>query len=147
VGYARVPRANSNPSAQLAALKSAGASKTYLERSADNKTARPELEKMVRYLRPGDTLVVTSLDRLGSTVDQLTDVLGQVGERGAAFRVLDAEMAFAPLITTDRPQQTTMAAKGEPTDLMAPIAEPEPTELMAPKPVRRSGRKRAQLGD
>lgn len=49
---------------------------------------RPELEQCLRALQPGNTLVVTKLDRLGRTVRGLVELLDSLKERGVAFRSL-----------------------------------------------------------
>lgn len=50
--------------------------------------SRPELDKLLDQLRPGDTLVVWRLDRLGRSIRHLIDQLATLLERGVEFRSL-----------------------------------------------------------
>ena len=63
IGYARVSTADQNLESQLDALKKAGCDEFYKEKKS-GVSDREELEKALGYLREGDTLVVTKLDRL-----------------------------------------------------------------------------------
>jgi len=56
-------------------LMMAGCQKIYSEQASGTKTERTELAKLLDNIRPGDTLVVYSLDRLGRTVLQLVDLM------------------------------------------------------------------------
>ena len=61
--------------AQLAALSSAGvaAERVFTDKlSGSAKTARPGMAAMLNYARPGDTVVVTAIDRLGRSVVEVT---------------------------------------------------------------------------
>jgi len=51
-------------------------------------TERPEPAQLFDHLRPGDTLVVWRLDRLGRSVRHLIDMVGELGERGVGLRSL-----------------------------------------------------------
>ena len=51
-------------------------------------TERPELVQLFDHLRPGDTLVVWRLDRLGRSVRHLIDLVGELAERGVGLRSL-----------------------------------------------------------
>jgi DNA invertase Pin-like site-specific DNA recombinase len=64
-GYARVSSTTQNHAAQVEALKSAGCEKIYSEKVSGKSTnGRREFEKLMKALVPGDTVVVTKLDRL-----------------------------------------------------------------------------------
>jgi DNA invertase Pin-like site-specific DNA recombinase len=51
---------------QQAALKAAGCEKVYAEKISGARSDRPELARMLKALAPGDIIIVTRLDRLGS---------------------------------------------------------------------------------
>jgi hypothetical protein len=59
---------------QDAQLHAAGAAKVYAEKASGAKTDRPELAKVIRRLAPGDTLMVTRLDRLARSTRDLLNI-------------------------------------------------------------------------
>lgn len=88
VGYARVSTLDQDPRLQLDALAAAGCERTYLDRASGARADRPELAAALDYLRPGDTLVVWRLDRLGRSLSHLLATLDGLTARGVAFRSL-----------------------------------------------------------
>lgn len=70
---------------QLDDLKSAGCFRTFVDRASGALDERPELAKVLDQLRPGDTLVVWKLDRLGRSLRHLIDVVGELQRRGSDF--------------------------------------------------------------
>jgi len=88
LGYARVSTLEQDPSLQLDALAAAGCYRTFTEKASGKLDKRPELEKVLDQLRPGDTLVVWRLDRLGRSMRHLIDVVAQLDQRGVGFRSL-----------------------------------------------------------
>lgn len=92
VGYARVSTVDQNLTAQLEELAAAGVERVYQEKASGADANRPELTKMLDYVRDGDTVVVCKLDRIArSTTDLLTIVEG-LERKGAAFRVLNINL-------------------------------------------------------
>ena len=65
IGYARVSTTDQNPALQTDALTVAGCSKLFVETASGSLAERPQLNALLDYMRPGDTLVVWKLDRLG----------------------------------------------------------------------------------
>jgi DNA invertase Pin-like site-specific DNA recombinase len=88
IGYARVSTLDQNLDAQLDALKKAGCDEIYEEKKS-GVADREELEKALGYLREGDTLVVTKLDRLGRSLKKLLELVEAFKERGIHFQSLD----------------------------------------------------------
>ena len=88
IGYARVSTADQNLESQLDALKKAGCDEFYKEKKS-GVSDREELEKALGYLREGDTLVVTKLDRLGRSLKKLLELIEEFKERGIHFQSLD----------------------------------------------------------
>jgi DNA invertase Pin-like site-specific DNA recombinase len=88
IGYARVSTADQNLVAQIDALKNAGCDEIYEEKKS-GVADRQELEKALGYLREGDTLVVTKLDRLGRSLKKLLELVEAFKERGIHFQSLD----------------------------------------------------------
>lgn len=81
VGYARVSTVDQDPALQLQALERAGCDRVYQEQASGVARARPVLETVLEVVRPGDTLVVWKLDRLGRSVRGLIDLAEQLRER------------------------------------------------------------------
>lgn len=87
-GYARVSTDGQTLDAQKAALKAAGAAKIFAEKVSGAQAKRPQLEQLYRGLLPGDTVIVTRLDRLARSTRDLLNMLAAISEKGANFRSL-----------------------------------------------------------
>jgi DNA invertase Pin-like site-specific DNA recombinase len=98
VGYCRVSSGSQSLDAQLAALKAAGAERTFAEKESGIKSDRKRLARALEALGPGDLLLVTRLDRLARSVRDLLNTLDAVGKAGAGFRSL-----ADPMIDTTSP--------------------------------------------
>jgi hypothetical protein len=68
LGYARVSTVDQQPALQVDALQAAGCYRVFTETASGAHTDRPVLEQVLDQLRPGDTLVVWKLDRLGRSL-------------------------------------------------------------------------------
>src|SRR5919197_6477533 len=88
LGYARVSTTDQNPDLQVDALRTAGCYRIFVDKASGTLTARPELDRVLDQLRPGDTLVVWKLDRLGRSLRHLVDTLAALADRGVGFRSL-----------------------------------------------------------
>lgn len=76
IGYARVSTDEQDTAAQLDALKSAGCDRIYEENVSGKSTKnRPELNRLLDAVRPGDVIVVHRLDRLGRSLKDLIELL------------------------------------------------------------------------
>jgi DNA invertase Pin-like site-specific DNA recombinase len=82
IGYARVSKSDQNLDLQLDALKAAGAEEIYQEKLSGKIDERPELSRLLQYLRRGDSLVIYKLDRLGRTTKKLLELAEELEERG-----------------------------------------------------------------
>src|SRR5699024_5908171 len=87
-GYARGSTVDQAATLQHDALTAAGCYRVFTDTSSGALQARPELDKLLDQLRPGDTLVVWRLDRLGRSIRHLIDQLSELQERGVEFRSL-----------------------------------------------------------
>jgi DNA invertase Pin-like site-specific DNA recombinase len=88
VGYARVSTADQNTAAQLPALKAAKCKRIYQEEGSGRTMDRPELEKCLDNLEPGDTLVVWRLDRLARSLRDLLELVARFEKEEVNFRSL-----------------------------------------------------------
>lgn len=88
LGYARVSTTDQDASLQIDALNAADCYRVFVDTMSGSLQHRPELDKLLDQLRPGDTLVVWRLDRLGRSIRHLIDQLHGLAERGIGFRSL-----------------------------------------------------------
>lgn len=88
-GYARVSTQEQETHAQTDALQKAGVGFIFSEKKSGGTTAgRPELEKLLRILKPGDQIVVYKLDRIARSLKDLLRIIERIEEKGAQFRSL-----------------------------------------------------------
>jgi DNA invertase Pin-like site-specific DNA recombinase len=87
VGYARAT-AGDRATGVGRGLTEAGCARVYTDEQTSRQTGRPQLAACLESLRPGDTLVVASLDQLGRTSRELFALVDDVRRRGAGFRSL-----------------------------------------------------------
>ena len=87
-GYARVSTDAQNLTAQTDALARAGAARVFADKISGSLRTRPELDRMLDQLRPGDVVMVTRYDRLARSLRDLLDIAGTVAAKGAGFRAL-----------------------------------------------------------
>lgn len=90
VGYARVSSTDQHLDIQLDALRQAGCEKVFFEKVSGRSTRdRHELTQALDFVREGDTLVVTRLDRLARSVGDLHRIIELLTEKKVAFRCLN----------------------------------------------------------
>ena len=91
LGYARVSTTGQDLDAQLVALTAAGvdAERIYTDKlSGSAKMDRPGLAALLDYARPGDTVVVAAIDRLGRSVAEVTRTITELGSQSILLRAL-----------------------------------------------------------
>jgi len=88
IGYARVSTQEQNLDLQREALTKADCKKVFEDKVSGTRADRPGLAKALEILREGDTLVVWKLDRLGRSVKQLVDMVGELHKQGVQFKSL-----------------------------------------------------------
>lgn len=92
VGYARTSTMDQKAGleAQERDLRAAGCERLFVEQvSSVDVVAREQLAQALDYVRDGDTLVVTKLDRLARSVAHLVDISARIKAKGASLRILD----------------------------------------------------------
>ncbi len=88
VGYARTSTQDQSRDLQTDALTAAGCERLFEEAASGARLDRPELAACLDYLRPGDTLVVWRLDRLGRSLPHLIQTVNDLAARDVGFRSL-----------------------------------------------------------
>lgn len=89
VGYARVSTHDQDLTVQIDQLKAAGAEKVFSEKvSAVKMAERIEFAACLSYVREGDTLLVTRLDRIARSIVDLKGILDTLEKKGVAFQCL-----------------------------------------------------------
>lgn len=89
IGYARVSTFEQDLDLQLDALHQAGCETIYEEKVSAASFARPELTQCLKALRPGDTLTVWRLDRLGRSLKDLVEIVTELEGRNVHFQSLN----------------------------------------------------------
>ena len=111
-GYARVSTIDQDLRLQRAALKAAGCDVVRAEKaSGSRRDGRTELQVLLDFVRPGDTLVVTRIDRLARSMKDLQDIVHELKARGVALRA------------TEQPIDTSTAAGKAFLDMLGVFAE------------------------
>ena len=89
IGYARTSTVEQKAGldAQIAELTRAGC-ETILRESISSVSARPELDRILGALEPGDTLVVTKLDRFARSISDLCRMMDLIESKKATLRIL-----------------------------------------------------------
>lgn len=86
-GYARVSSRDQETFLQVDALEAAGVSVIYREKTS-SVGKRPELQKVLSILKPGDVLVVYKIDRVARSLKDLLEILDRMRQAGASIRSL-----------------------------------------------------------
>ena len=95
VGLARVSTDAQDAQLQRDALEAAGCAREFEEKVSTRKVAadRPGLAAILDYLRPGDTLVVWKLDRLGRSVKEVLTIADDLHEHGIGVKILTGKLS------------------------------------------------------
>jgi DNA invertase Pin-like site-specific DNA recombinase len=112
IGYARVSTNDQDLSIQEAALRAGGCEVVRAEkRSATSTAGRTELQTILDFLRKGDVLMVTRIDRLARSIGDLQDIVRALKAKGASLRA------------TEQPIDTSTAAGKCFLDMLGVFAE------------------------
>ena len=112
IGYARVSTTDQDTGIQIAALKAAGCDVVREEKASGTTTAgRTELATVLEFLREGDVLVVTRVDRLARSIGDLQAIVRTIRDKGAS------------LACTEQPVDTSTAAGKAFLDMLGVFAE------------------------
>jgi len=112
IGYARTSTVDQNLDAQIAALKAAGCGMVRTEqKSGASLDGRPELKTILDFIHRGETLVVTRIDRLARSLNDLQTIVTHLKSKGAH------------LAATEQPVDTSTAAGKAFFDMLGVFAE------------------------
>ena len=97
VGYARVSSSGQSLDVQLKALEDAGCDpkRIYQEKVSGVTAERAQLKALQAFVREGDTVIITKIDRLGRSLNDLSSIVADFEEKGVLFEVLDQSINTA----------------------------------------------------
>jgi len=85
VGYIRVSTAEQNTARQEEALKALGVEKLFVDKCSGKNAARPELMSMMRFVREGDTVIVSEISRFARNTRDLLNLIDELTSKGVEF--------------------------------------------------------------
>lgn len=85
IGYIRVSSAEQNTIRQEVLMETLGVDEIYIDRMSGKNTNRPELQKMLEYVRRGDTVIVESISRFARNTRDLLELVERLTEKGVEF--------------------------------------------------------------
>ena len=85
IGYIRVSTQEQNTIRQEVLMESLGVDEVYIDRMSGKNTNRPELQKMMEYVRRGDTVIVESISRFARNTKDLLELVEQLTAKGVEF--------------------------------------------------------------
>lgn len=104
VAYVRVSTAEQNEARQREALAVRGIDKWFIEKASGKNTDRPEFQKMLDWVREGDTIYIHDLSRIARSTKDLLDLLDVLREKGVALvsgkESIDTSTATGKLLVT-----------------------------------------------
>ena len=91
IGYVRVSSFDQNPERQLEGVQVA---RVFTDKASGKDTQRPELERLLAFVRESDTVVVHSMDRLARNLDDLRRIVQGLTKRGVRIEFVKESLAF-----------------------------------------------------
>src|ERR1700739_116489 len=88
VGYARISQDTQSIDLQTDALMAAGCEKIFTDTMSGSRSDRPGLKQALEFVRPGDSICVWRLARLGRSLSHLIELMQNLERRGIGFRSL-----------------------------------------------------------
>lgn len=85
IGYIRVSTQEQNTTRQEVLMESLGVDEVYIDRMSGKSTERPELKKMMEYVRQGDTVIVESISRFARNTRDLLELVERLSAKGVEF--------------------------------------------------------------
>ena len=85
IGYIRVSTQEQNTMRQEVLMEALGVDEVYIDRMSGKNTNRPELQKMMEYVRKGDTVIVESISRFARNTRDLLELVEKLTAKGVEF--------------------------------------------------------------
>lgn len=85
IGYIRISTTDQNTARQELLMEQLGVDEVYIDRISGKNTNRPELQKMMEYVRRGDTVIVESISRFARNTRDLLELVEQLSVKGVEF--------------------------------------------------------------
>lgn len=85
IGYVRTSTAEQNTARQEVLMEALGVDEVYIDRMSGKSAQRPELQKMLGYVRRGDVVIVESISRFARNTRDLLELIEQLTAKGVGF--------------------------------------------------------------
>lgn len=89
IGYARISSKGQNIDRQIKILNEKGAERIFEDKLSGKNTKRPELQKMLNFIREGDVVMVLSLDRLSRNYTDIKNIINKIRGKGSNLLSFD----------------------------------------------------------
>ena len=122
VGYKRVSSVDQNTDRQLADLE-VSLDKIFEEKISGKDTNRPELQKMLEYIRAGDVVYVHSLDRLARNLSDLLSLVKTITDKGCTIHFVKQHMSFSSESTDPTSKLMLSVSKSPKTPVFIKMAD------------------------
>ena len=85
IGYIRISSADQNTARQEVLMQELGVEQVFIDKMSGKNTDRPELKRMMSFVREGDTLIVESISRFARNTRDLLDLTEQLAAKNVEF--------------------------------------------------------------
>lgn len=85
IGYIRISTTEQNTARQEVLMRDLGVDQVYIDRMSGKNTDRPELKRMMSFVRNGDVVIVESISRFARNTRDLLELIEQLAVKGAEF--------------------------------------------------------------
>ena len=85
IGYIRISTLDQNTARQEVLMEALGVDEVYIDRMSGKSADRPEMRRMLEYVRRGDTVVVESISRFARNTRDLLELVERLTEKGVEF--------------------------------------------------------------
>lgn len=111
IGYIRISTTDQNTARQEVLMKELGVEQVYIDRMSGKNTDRPELKRMMNYVREGDVVIVESISRFARNTKDLLELVEQLTEKQVEF--ISKKEAIDTTIPTGKFMLTVFGAVAE----------------------------------
>ncbi len=85
IGYIRISAVDQNPARQEVLMQELGVDNVFIDRVSGKNTNRPELQRMMNFVRQGDTVIVESISRFARNTKDLLELIERLSEKNVEF--------------------------------------------------------------